>query len=74
MPRVRQSEIPFSKMRRLLLGYELNGPKLGAILGCSPKTAKARLDNPETLTLADLHNINVKGHVPIDEIKGAMAR
>ena len=74
MPRIRKPEIPFVKMKRLLLGYEMNGPKMGEILGCSAKTGKARLDNPQTLTLADLDNISKKGHIPIEEIREAITK
>ena len=52
----------------------MNGPKMGTILGCSAKTGKARLDNPQTLTLADLDNICKRGHIPIEEIREAIAK
>ena len=74
MPRVKTPEAPFIKMRRLLLGYDLNGPALAKVMNCSPKTARDRLEHPEKLTLANLHDINTKGHVPIEELKDAMAR
>ena len=59
-------------MRRLLKGYDLDGPKLAAILGCSPPTARDRIQHPEKLTLADLDNLRRRGHIPWDEITQAL--
>ena len=74
MPYVKRSEIPFIKVRRLLLGYELDPVALSKVLGCSYNTAKSRLDNPSTLTVGELETISVKGHIPIDEIRAAIIR
>ena len=68
MPYIKKREVPFAKMQRLLLGYGLDGPKLGAVLGCTPTTARSRLNNPETLTLAELERISKHGHIPKSEI------
>ena len=74
MPYIKKSEIPFVRVRRLLLGYELDAVRLSKVLGCSYGTAKARLENPATLTLAELDLINTRGHVPVDELRAAMIR
>ena len=74
MPRLKQSDPAFVKMKRLLLGYELNAARLASVLGVSEPTAKKRLDNPETLSLRDLDRINRFGHIPIEEIKSALCR
>jgi len=74
MPRTRPREVPFVKMKRLLLGYGLNGPALAAILECTPNTARSRLERPETLTLAELDKVCSKGHIPMDEIRAAITK
>jgi len=73
MPYIKRQE-PFSKMTRLLLGYGLNGVKLSNVIGCSPPTGKKKLDNPQLLTLAELDAIHRKAHIPIEEIREAIAR
>lgn len=72
MPRVRTPEIPLVKMRRLLLGYGFNGPKLAKVIGCSDPTARRRLDDPSELTLGDIMKINRTGHVPMEELRAAI--
>lgn len=74
MPYIKRTEPPFVKIRRLLLGYELDAVALSKVLGCSYNTARARLDNPSTLTVGELDTISAKGHVPIDEIRAAIIR
>ena len=74
MPYIRKTEMPFVKMRRLLLGYELDAVALSAIIGCSYNTARSRIDHPEKLTLAELDAISKKGHVPMDELRSAIIR
>lgn len=74
MPRLKQSNPAFVKMKRLLVGYGLNAPKLAPILGVSEPTAKKRIDQPETLSLRDLDRINRLGHIPLEEIKSALCR
>lgn len=74
MPRLRPQEVPFVRVKRLLLGYGLNGPALAKVLGCTPKTARARLERPETFTLSELAKVSTTGHVPIDEIRDAIIR
>ena len=72
MPYTKTPPLPFEKTRRLLLGYELNAPRLAGILGCSENTARARLADPGSLTVAELAKINRSGHVPIEEIRDAL--
>lgn len=74
MPHVKPKAPPFSRMRRLLLGYGFNGPRLARVLDVSEPTARKRLDNPELLTLQDLDRISRYGHVPIEEIREAIIR
>jgi len=74
MPYCKTREVPFAKMRRLLLGYELNGSKLASVLGCSTTTGKRKLDNPWSLTLEDIDRINRVAHIPIDELREAISR
>ena len=59
-------------MKRLLLGYQLTAPRLATVLGCSQPTARARLENPGTLTIEELDKIRRIGHVPIEEIRERM--
>ena len=72
MPYIRKPDQPFSRMRRLLVGYELSASKLAVILNVSEPTARKRLDRPELLTLSDLNKISRFGHIPIEEIRSAI--
>ena len=74
MPYTKPRSEPFVKMRRLLLGYGLTAPKLAKVLNCSDKTARDRLNRPETLTLGELSKINLCAHIPIEEIRDAISR
>lgn len=75
MPYCKPKEIPYEKMRKLLLGYEMNGVKMAAILGLkSATTGKRKLDEPVRLTLGDIDRLNRFGHIPIDELREAMVR
>lgn len=65
---------PFSRMTRLLKGYDMNGATLGKVLGCSPPTARAKINNPERLTLGDLDKLRRVGHIPLEEIREAIVR
>ena len=66
MPYIKKQQ---SGMTRLLLGYELTAPRLATVLGCSENTARLRLNDPSTLTLAELDRIRRFGHVPVEEIR-----
>lgn len=70
MPR----DVPFVKLKRLLIGYGLNGPALAKVLDCSAPTARARLTSPGDFTLAELELVSRKGHVPFDEIRAAITK
>lgn len=72
MPYLKQRPAPFAEMRRLLLGYELDGTALGPIIGRTSKTARARLKNPGDLTLSELADICKRAHIPADEIRAAI--
>lgn len=69
MPRVKEKEIDFAKVKRLLLGYEITAKTLSEVLGCSQPTARKKLNSPETLTLGELKKISQRKHIPIDEIR-----
>lgn len=65
---------PWARMRRLLVGYGMTGPKLAEILGVSRPTAKARIDAPGKLTLEELDRISRHGHIPLDELRDCIGR
>ena len=62
----------FEAVARLLKGYGFGAKRLSEILECSPATASRKLADPERLTLFDIDRIVRFGHVPCDEVKGAM--
>ena len=66
MPRLRDCTHP---MARLLRGYQINGANLAVALGCAPKTARAKLEHPDKLTLGDLQTIHLAFGVPYDELR-----
>ena len=72
MPYIKPPTAPFARMARMLKGYGLNGNKLSTVLECAPATALKKLSNPELLTLGDLRAINLKAHIPMDEIREAI--
>ncbi len=74
MPRIKTPEIPFERVKRLIVGYGLNSPALAEVLGCSVPTARARLNRPELFTLGELELVCRKGHVPMDEIRAAIMK
>lgn len=74
MPRLKVREVPYAKIGKLCKSYDINAPKLAAILDCSRPTAKKKLDNPSCLTIADLDKINRRGGVPLEEIRESIIR
>ena len=72
MPRLKTKPAPFADVRRLLLGYELDGPKMGRALDTSTTTGKRRLDHPEELTLAELAKISRRVGIPADVLRNAI--
>lgn len=73
MPYLKPQKKPYEKMTRLLKSYGLNGTNLAQVIQCSPPTAKKRIENPELLTLQDLEHINRRAHIPMEEIREAIA-
>ena len=70
MPHIKNTTDP---MRRLLNAYEVNtGQALAPILCCSPTTAYRRIQTPEDLTLREIRLLASRGHIPIEEIRGAL--
>lgn len=67
MPRVIR-ETKFAALGRCIRGYA-NAPKVAEALGCTPKTARNKLNNPELFTVGDLEQIRNKLHIPIEEIR-----
>lgn len=74
MPRLKVREAPFAKIGRLCKSYDINAPKLAAILGCSRPTAKKKLDDPTCLTIGDLDKINRRGGIAWEEIRESIVR
>ena len=74
MPYIPEREAPYAKMTRLLKGYGLDGTGLASLLGCSAPTGLKKLREPERLTLGDLAKIHARGHIPMDELRGAIIR
>lgn len=74
MPYVPNETVPFERVKRLIKGYGITGSGLAAILGVTKPTGKRKLDNPERLTLADIHAISSKAHIPMNEIWEAIVR
>ena len=72
VPFLKRRDPPFAAVARLLRGYGLDAAKLAPVLGCSYNTARARLRDPGTLTLAELAAINRVGHIPVEEIKNSI--
>ena len=71
MPYIKKKEL--DPLVKLLRAYGLNtGEPLSKILGCSIPTAIKRIKNPELLTVGDLYRINLRGHIPIEEIRAAI--
>lgn len=72
MPYVPSEAVHYDRVRRLIKGYGISGSGLATILGVSKPTGKWKLDNPERLTLADIHKIATNGHISMDELREAM--
>lgn len=62
----------FDRVKRLLRSRELNGPKLASILQCSEQTARNRISNPGTLSLAEIHTIVRATDITADEMREAI--
>lgn len=71
---MRKERVPFVAMTRLLRGYEMNGPKLGAVLHCAEATARKKITNPGCLTLEDIYLINTRAEIPMEELRAAMGK
>ena len=71
MPYLKNSE-PYAELRRLLKGYGMTGSRLARALGKCESTARQRLISPGSLTLYELELICKAGHVPADELRGAI--
>ena len=70
MPHLKDNTDP---MRRVINAYELNtGRALAPVLCCSTGTALRRIETPEDLTLRELRMLASRGHIPIEEIRGAL--
>lgn len=73
MPKLKERKIPFWKMQRLIKSCGFNGCNLVDIWGYSPKTNRKKIEDPRQLTLGDLENLCIKGHVSIEEIRDAIS-
>lgn len=79
MPRVKLAQPkkpPFEKLLQLLYGamgiYGYKAEQLAPIMGCSPNTARRRLENPGEFTLKELGKISAGLNIPIDELRAAI--
>ena len=72
MPRLKEPEVPYSAMRMLIKSYGISGRRLADIIYCSPPTAVKKLKNPKLFTLEDLHYINKRLGIPMEEIREAV--
>ncbi len=70
MPYKKDTTHPLTKLM-YKYGYT-SGNKLKTVLHCSTPTAVTRLQNPDTLTVAELTLLNTDGHIPIKEIRAAI--
>lgn len=66
MPYIKKEKL-FDAVARTLKGYA-NASEIGAALGKSYQTARARLDKPEDLTLGELRMLSMRLHIPKEEI------
>ena len=71
MPYLKSNE-PYAELRRLLKGYGLTGSKLARVIGKCESTARDRSDRPGSLTVRELELICKNGHIPADELRGAL--
>lgn len=70
MPYIKREKL-FGAVARLLKGYG-TASEIGTALGRTDKTARARLDKPEDLTLGELRMLSMRLHIPKEEILGAI--
>ena len=74
MPYIKKGPVRYEALQRLLCWYGLDkGPPLARVLQCSEPTARTRIRDPGLLTLDELDRLNRFGHIPIDELRGAIA-
>ena len=59
-------------LRRVLRGYDLDGAGLARVLGKAPGTGRARMEDPGSITVAELRTISRRAHIPIDELRAAI--
>lgn len=61
----------FEKVARLIKGCA-TPPQVAEKMGVSPATARARLNNPEDLTLGELKRLCQRLHIPLDDLRQAI--
>ena len=72
MPYTKFCQTKEPPMTRLLRSYKFNGTSLGRLLGVSHGTGQKKLTDPDNLTIGDLRRISKAGHIPMDELRGAI--
>ena len=79
MPRVKLAQPkkpPYEKLLQLLYGamgiYGYKAEHLAPVMGCSPNTARRRLENPGEFTLKELSRLSSGLNIPIDELRAAI--
>ena len=67
---------PYEKLLQLLYGamgiYGYKAEHLAPVMGCSPNTARRRLENPGEFTLKELSRLSSGLNIPIDELRAAI--
>lgn len=62
----------FELVSVLAIGYGKTVPKVAKVLGCTPPTARKKMEHPELLTLGDLKKLCKGLHISADEIRAAI--
>lgn len=74
LPKLKERQVRYRKLQKLLKGYGLNGNKIHTVIGVCHVTAKKKMDNPELFTIADLDAISRSFGVPWDDVREALVR
>lgn len=74
MPRLKQRQVPYYRLQRLIRSYGLNGTRLAPALGVSAPTARKKIENPMLLTIEDLDSMNRYLGIPMEELREAIVR
>ena len=70
MPHIKREKL-FDAVTRTLKGYG-NASEIGTAIGKSYQTARARLNNPQDLTLGELRLLSLRLHIPKEDLMNAI--